>query len=102
MNISRIVLVLSHASSVMVQAPCAWSSSSTRCRRATLASSGLAAAATPTARTPDAKLLARHRPVVVLHPDEQLLPVAVDGDPDAVFVPSGPPEVGDDPPEEGP
>ena len=30
------------------------------------------------------------------------LPVAVDGDPDAVFVPSGPPEVGDDPPEEGP
>ena len=40
---------------------------------------GLAAAATPTARTPDAKLLERHRPVVVLHPDEQLLPVAVDG-----------------------
>jgi hypothetical protein len=39
----------------------------------------VAAVATPTARTPDAKLLARHRPVVVLHPDEQLSPVAVDG-----------------------
>ncbi len=37
------------------------------------------AAATPTTRTPDATLLVRHRPVVVLHPDEKLLPVGVDG-----------------------